>query len=73
MFGNQGKLFKVLEWLEEEAEVKAIARLRMMVLPYTVQEGIVISRVDRTTTCSEGLLEAARKAASEIAGKPCPY
>ncbi|MDJ0841267.1 MAG: hypothetical protein QNK37_32450 [Acidobacteriota bacterium] len=72
MVGNQGKLFKVLEWLEDEGEVKAVARLRMKILPFTVQESIVISRIDRKTTCSGALLAAARNAASEIAGKRCP-
>ncbi len=73
MIGNQGKLFQVLKWLEEEGEVKAVARLRMKILPYSVKEGIVISKVDATTQCSKDLLAHAREAAAAIVGKPCPY
>jgi len=72
MVGNKGKLFRVLKWLEDEGEAKAIARLRMKILPFSVQESIVINRVDRTTTCTDRLLKEARKAATEIVGKPCP-
>lgn len=73
MTGNQGKLFKILKWLDEEGEVKAVDRLRMKILPHTVKEGIVIRKVDASTKCSTDLLARARDAASSIAGKPCPY
>ncbi len=73
MKGIPGKLYYILAWVQKEGEVKAIARLRLKILPYSVREGIILSKVDRSTKCSDTLLEKVREASSAIIGKPCPY
>ncbi len=73
MKGNPGKLYYILAWMQKEGEVKAIARLRLKILPYSVKEGIILGKVDRSTTCSDSLLKKVREASTAIIGKPCPY
>ena len=73
MFKQHSNLFIVLDWLQKEGEAQSINRLRIKILPFSIKEGIVLSRVERATACSPELLNLARKAASEIVGKPCPY
>jgi hypothetical protein len=67
-----GPLYSVLVWAREEGEVKAIDRIRVMVLPKTITEGIVLNQVTPETTCSRTVLAAVREAASRVVGRPCP-
>lgn len=68
-----GSLYDILEWAKKNGEVKVLDRIRVHVLPVTMQEKIRINEVTPTTTCSSACLEAVRKAASNVVGKPCPY
>lgn len=72
MGNEKGTLLAVVQWTQMNGDVSALSRLRMMVLPLTVKEGIIFDRVDGTTKCSPQYLDAVRDAASKIVGKECP-
>lgn len=65
-------LHRILEWARKEGDVAAMSRLRVILLPLTVRERIVLERVGPSTTCSSEYLAAARRAASQAVGKECP-
>ena len=67
-----GELVKIVDWIKKNGEVKAVDRVRVMVLPQTMAEGIRLASIDATTKCSAALLQAVRGAASTVVGKPCP-
>ena len=68
----RGSLYDILNWAKTNGEVNALLRIRIMVLPLSVKEGIILDQVKPTSTCSEQYLHAVRKAAQEVVGKPCP-
>lgn len=68
-----GQLQQILEWVQREGEVMALARLRLKILPESVKEGIFLDEVTPQTKCSETYLEKVRKIAAEVTGKPCPH
>lgn len=65
-------LFDVLQWAQKQGEVKAVDRIRVMVLPVTLKEKIQLANVKPTTICSSECLAAVRQAAALVVGKPCP-
>lgn len=68
-----GSLYDIIEWAKQNGEVKVVDRIRVKVLPVTMQEKIVIAEVTPSTACSPACLDAVRQAAINIVGKPCPY
>lgn len=68
-----GTLYDILEWARKNGEPKVIDRIRVYVLPITMQEKIRINEVKPDTQCSQSCLDAVRQAASNTVGKPCPY
>lgn len=68
----QGNLYRIVEWARREGDIAAISRMRVILLPLTVRERIVLDRVALETTCSPTYLSAARRAASDAVGKECP-
>jgi hypothetical protein len=69
---DSGRLFRVLEWAKDNGDVTTMSRVRVMVLPMTVKERIVLDRVGPATTCSTEYLEAVRRAVNNVVGKECP-
>lgn len=67
-----GEVIKIVEWVKKNGEVKAFDRVRVMVLPQTMAEGVRLNCIDATTKCSNVLLQALRSAATTVVGKPCP-
>lgn len=68
-----GELYKVVNWVRKNGEVKALDRLRVMVLPITMEEGIRLAAVEPTTSCSTRALSAVRNAATTVVGQNCPF
>jgi hypothetical protein len=68
-----GSLYDILEWAKSNGEVKVIDRIRVMVLPITMKEKIMLTNVTKTTACSNECLDAVRKAATQVVGKACPH
>jgi hypothetical protein len=68
-----GELNKILRWTREHGEVRAFERLRLRLLRYTVKEGFMLDHVTDETRCSDNYLREARKAASEVVGRDCPF
>lgn len=68
-----GELYKVVDWVRKNGEVKALDRLRVMVLPVTMEEGIRLAGVGPATACSTKALTAVRKAATTVIGQNCPF
>jgi len=66
------KIHGVFEWTRTEGEVKAIDRLRVMLLPDLMAEGLTISSVTPDTDCSDDLTNKARDAATTVVGSACP-
>ncbi len=72
MDGEAGRLYRILEWARVNGDVSTVSRIRMMVLPLTVKERIILDRVDATTVCSRAYLDAVRVAVKTVVGKECP-
>lgn len=68
-----GSLHAVLEWAEDEGEVKALDRMRMFCLGALLADNITgLQAVNAATICSAETLDAVRTAAERVVGKPCP-
>lgn len=67
------QLYNIIQWAQQNGEVKAIDRIRVQVLPVTMKEKIRLNEVTKDTECSPECLDAIRKAASDVVGKRCPY
>lgn len=67
------KLFQIIDWAKKNGEVKAVDRIKIRALSALMAENIQIQNITESTDCSGGCLEAIRKAASEVVGKPCPF
>ncbi len=68
-----GSLHAVLEWAKAEGEVKALDRMRMFCLGALLADDITgLQAVTPQTACSAETLDAVRKAAERVVGKPCP-
>ncbi len=65
-------LYDVLNWAKTNGEVKVVERIRLRVIGWTMREGISLANVHPDTKCSGECLDAVRRAASEVVGKPCP-
>lgn len=72
MSGESGRLFRVLEWAKENGDVSTVSRVRVMVLPLSVKERIVLDRVGPATACSHEYLDAVRRAVRNVVGRECP-
>ncbi len=53
-------------------EVQAVDRLRMMLLPDLMAEGLTLASLAPDTECSDELTSKARDAATTVVGSPCP-
>lgn len=65
-------LYDIVKWTETTGEVKALDRLRVMVLPDLLAEGLMLAEIDADTSCSPELLDKFRESASKVVGEPCP-
>lgn len=61
-------LYKLVEKVRAEGEVKAVSRLGMKVLLDAGKEGISISNLKPNQTCSADLYNKVKAAAAEILG-----
>ncbi len=68
-----GELYRILQWVKEKGEVKAIDRIRLKVLTHCLKEKVYLSQVGPHTECSPELLEKIRQAAEEIVGEEVPF
>lgn len=66
-------LYQILEWARAERGDKVIGQIQLRTLPKILFEGLQLSNVEPTTSCSPELLDRIRKVASSIVGYPCPY
>lgn len=69
---ESGRLFRVLEWARANGDVTTVSRVRVMLLPMTVKERIVLDRVGPTTSCSTQYLDAVLRAVNDVVGRECP-
>lgn len=65
-------VYDVLVWAKSNGEHNVTDRIRLKVLPLSVQEKIMFNAINNSTQCSPAYLAAVKKAASEAVGKPCP-
>lgn len=62
----------IIEWVRQHGEVMAISRLSVRMMEATLKEKLSIRNIDASTTCSQDFLDALRKEAGVVVGKPCP-
>lgn len=67
------ELHKIIDWVKKNGEVKAIDRLRVMVLPFTMADGLQLAAVTPNSSCSPKTLAAVRQAAGTVVGSACPF
>ena len=66
------KLYNVIQWVKDNGKAHSVNRMRLKVLASTVKEGISLDKITPNTDCSDACLDAVRKAAATVVGKPCP-
>lgn len=72
MTAEEGTLFRMLEWARRNGDVTTLKRIRVIVLPLTVRERIILDKVTPETAVSREYLSAVRAAISETVGRECP-
>ena len=71
---TRGALHKILCWVKQEGEVKALDRLLVFALPHLLGEGIMgLNAIDQNTAASVKCLDGVRRAAHKVVGIPCPF
>ncbi|MCB9656753.1 MAG: hypothetical protein H6726_03810 [Sandaracinaceae bacterium] len=70
--GNEGSLHRMLEWARHHGDVTTLKRVRLMVLPLTVRERIILDKVTAETQVSTEYLDAVRDAITAVVGQECP-
>ena len=66
-------LFHLLQWAEENGEVKILHRIRLKAMLITLEEGINLAEVEPETLCSKDCLQAINHIITELVGKPYPH
>lgn len=61
-----GDLHRMLEWARRHGDVTTLKRVRLLVLPLTVRERIILDKVTAETQVSPEYLDAVRDAISTI-------
>ena len=64
--------YDIIQWLDRNGEILAIARLDVRMMEATSREKLSVRAIDRQTVCSPEFLAALRREAGIVAGKPCP-
>ena len=64
--------FDIVQWLRSNGEVLALGRLDVRMMEASSKEKLSVRAIDRTTLCSPEFLDALRREASIVVGKPCP-
>ncbi|WP_445193134.1 hypothetical protein ACT009_04300 [Sphingomonas sp. Tas61C01] len=64
--------FDIIQWLERNGEILALARLDVRMMDATSREKLSVRAIGRDTVCSPEYLAALRREAGVVAGKPCP-
>lgn len=71
---TRGALHRILSWVKQEGEVKALDRLLVFALPHLLGEGIMgLNAISPSTDASPKCLAGVREAAQKVVGKPCPF
>jgi len=67
------KPLPIIEWTQQEGEVRALDRLRVLVLPILLKEGVIgLASVNAETNVSDQCYQALKEAAADIVGRTCP-
>ncbi len=72
MPADDGNLFRMLEWARRNGDVTTLKRIRVIVLPLTVRERIILDKVTPDTVVSKEYLSAVRTAITQTVGRECP-
>ena len=71
---TRGALHRIVSWVKQEGEVKALDRLLVFALPHLLGAGILgLNAIDSTTDTSPKCLDGVRAAAQKVVGKTCPF
>jgi len=65
-------LHDVIQWVEENGPPHAMNRIRLRLLSRTLKARVDLDNVDEETEVSPDYLDAFKRAAIEIVGKPLP-
>lgn len=72
MPADDGNLFRMLEWARRNGDVTTLKRIRVIVLPLTVRERIILDKVTPDTVVSPEYLSVVRTAITQTVGRECP-
>ena len=72
MTTEEGTLLRMLEWARRNGDVTTLKRIRVIVLPLTVRERIILDKVTPETAVSREYLSTVRAAIRETVGRECP-
>ena len=72
MPADDGNLYRMLEWARRNGDVTTLKRIRVIVLPLTVRERIILDKVTPDTVVSKEYLSAVRTAITQTVGRECP-
>lgn len=72
MPADEGNLFRMLEWARRNGDVTTLKRIRVIVLPLTVRERIILDKVTPDTVVSPEYLSVVRTAITQTVGRECP-
>jgi len=72
MPADDGNLYRMLEWARRNGDVTTLKRIRVIVLPLTVRERIILDKVTPDTVVSPEYLSAVRTAITQTVGRECP-
>ena len=63
-----GEMLRVIDWVKTHGEVRALARFRMQLLPFTLREELTFDEIDEATVVSCVYMDAALAYAEHIVG-----
>mgnify|MGYP000863814439 CR=1 FL=1 len=72
MPADDGNLYRMLEWARRNGDVTTLKRIRVIVLPLTVRERIILDKVTPDTVVSPEYLSVVRTAITQTVGRECP-
>ena len=64
--------YDIIQWVRQHGEVMAVSRLSVRMVEATLKERLPIRTIDASTPCSRDFLDALRREAGVVVGKPCP-
>jgi hypothetical protein len=69
---NGRRVIAILEWARAKGEPKAVDRMRVIVLPALMREGVRFNNLTHLSELSIGAVDAVKAAAAKVVGTPCP-